>query len=125
MMGIRMRLHDGEPLGLALRRFKKLVARTGLARDLREHQTYAEPSLLRRTKKFQKRLKARRATLAEERELAPAVDPAPADPVHLAREEPRDHDRQDGGSEKRRATKNGRTGILPRFSALTGHRGRG
>jgi ribosomal protein S21 len=71
MMGIRIRLHDGEPIGQALRRFKKLV---------RQHKPFGDPhnptywwyappffirnTEIRRYKEFKKRYKSRLATLA-------------------------------------------------------------
>ncbi len=36
-MSLRMRIHDREPIGLALRRFKKLLERSGLTKELRKH----------------------------------------------------------------------------------------
>jgi small subunit ribosomal protein S21 len=58
-----MRVRDGEPIGLALRRFKKLVERSGIRREAREHSCHVPPAHVRGTKKFLKRLKARLATL--------------------------------------------------------------
>jgi len=37
-MGLRMRVHDREPIGAALRRFKKLIERSGLKRELRKRE---------------------------------------------------------------------------------------
>jgi small subunit ribosomal protein S21 len=34
-MGLRMRVHDKEPIGQALRRFKKLIERSGMQKELR------------------------------------------------------------------------------------------
>ena len=47
-MTLRMRVHDKEPIGLALRRFKKLIERSGMQKELRAHQHYEKPSELRR-----------------------------------------------------------------------------
>jgi small subunit ribosomal protein S21 len=47
-MGLRMRVHDREPIGAALRRFKKLVERTGMKGELRAHEHYEKPSEARR-----------------------------------------------------------------------------
>jgi small subunit ribosomal protein S21 len=66
-MGIRMRLHDGEPIALALRRFKKLLARASWAWELRRRGHFVEPTQFRRAKRFQKRFKARKATLLAQR----------------------------------------------------------
>ena len=49
-MGLRMRVHDREPIGAALRRFKKLVERSGLKRELRAHEHYEKPCEARRRK---------------------------------------------------------------------------
>ena len=35
-MPLRMRVHDREPIGEALRRFKKLLERSGLQKELRK-----------------------------------------------------------------------------------------
>jgi len=33
-MGVRMRVRDNEPIGQALRRFKKLIERSGMQKEL-------------------------------------------------------------------------------------------
>src|SRR5438477_11375034 len=47
-MMLRMRVHDKEPIGLALRRFKKLIERSGMQKELRSRQHYEKPCELRR-----------------------------------------------------------------------------
>jgi small subunit ribosomal protein S21 len=47
-MALRMRVHDREPIGLALRRFKKLLERSGFQKELRKRRHYEKPSELRR-----------------------------------------------------------------------------
>ena len=47
-MGLRMRVHDKEPIGQALRRFKKLIERSGMQKELRAHQYYEKPCEQRR-----------------------------------------------------------------------------
>lgn len=47
-MPLRMRVHDREPIGAALRRFKKLLERSGLQKELRKRKHYEKPSELRR-----------------------------------------------------------------------------
>ena len=37
-MPLRMRVHDREPIGLALRRFKKLLERSGIQKELRKRK---------------------------------------------------------------------------------------
>jgi small subunit ribosomal protein S21 len=43
-----MRVHDREPIGAALRRFKKLLDRSGLAKELRKRNFYVKPCEERR-----------------------------------------------------------------------------
>jgi small subunit ribosomal protein S21 len=52
-----MRVHDREPIGAALRRFKKLIERSGLKRELRAHAYYEKPCEAR-TRKEANRLRA-------------------------------------------------------------------
>ena len=47
-MPLRMRVHEREPIGLALRRFKKLIERSGLQKELRRRKYYEKPSEVRR-----------------------------------------------------------------------------
>ncbi len=60
-MSLRMRVHDKEPIGLALRRFKKLVERSGMQKELRAKQHYEKPSELRRRDRLRKVKSARKA----------------------------------------------------------------
>jgi small subunit ribosomal protein S21 len=53
-MGLRMRVRDREPIGAALRRFKKLVERSGMKRELRAHEYYVKPCDARRRKEAQR-----------------------------------------------------------------------
>ncbi len=39
-MSLRMRVHEREPIGLALRRFKKLLERSGMQKELRKRRHY-------------------------------------------------------------------------------------
>jgi small subunit ribosomal protein S21 len=43
-----MRIHDREPIGAALRRFKKLLERSGITRELRSRKYYEKPCDARR-----------------------------------------------------------------------------
>jgi small subunit ribosomal protein S21 len=43
-MPLRMRVHDREPIGAALRRFKKLLERSGLTKELRSGNTTRSPA---------------------------------------------------------------------------------
>jgi small subunit ribosomal protein S21 len=62
-MGVRIVLADKEPIGLALRRFKRLLERHRASYLPRRHRYFVKPTEIRRAKRFQKKFKARRATL--------------------------------------------------------------
>jgi small subunit ribosomal protein S21 len=49
-----MRLHDREPIGAALRRFKRLLQRSGLTKELRQRKYYEKPCAARRRAKLRK-----------------------------------------------------------------------
>jgi small subunit ribosomal protein S21 len=53
-MTLRMRVHDREPIGLALRRFKKLLERSGFQKELRKRRHYEKPSEIRRRAEMRK-----------------------------------------------------------------------
>jgi small subunit ribosomal protein S21 len=64
-MALRMRVHDREPIAAALRRFKKLLERSGTKRELRAHEHYEKPCEARRRKLAnRKRAIAKAATMA-------------------------------------------------------------
>ena len=42
-MPLRMRVYDREPIGMALRRFKKLLERSGLQKELRNRKYNEKP----------------------------------------------------------------------------------
>ena len=56
-MGLRMRVYDREHIGAALRRFKKLLERSGMKGELRAHEHYEKPCDARRRKEA-RRLRA-------------------------------------------------------------------
>jgi small subunit ribosomal protein S21 len=56
-----MRVHDREPIGLALRRFKKLLERSGLQKELRKRKHYEKPCEIRRRAKLRKQSAIRKA----------------------------------------------------------------
>jgi len=60
-MSLRMRVRDREPIGVALRRFKKLLERSGLTREARKHSHYEKPSEIRRSAKLRKLRAIRKA----------------------------------------------------------------
>ena len=53
-MPLRMRVHEREPIGAALRRFKKLLERNGVQKELRKRRHYEKPSELRRRAQLRK-----------------------------------------------------------------------
>ena len=60
-MGLRMRIHDREPIGAALRRFKKLIERSGMKGELRAHEYYEKPSEGRRRQEVRRQKAIRKA----------------------------------------------------------------
>jgi small subunit ribosomal protein S21 len=62
-MPLRMRVHDREPIGAALRRFKKLLERSGVTRELRSRKYYEKPCEARRRAKLRKLSAIRKGTL--------------------------------------------------------------
>jgi len=60
-MGLRMRVHEREPIGMALRRFKKLIERSGMQKELRARQYYEKPCEQRRRALSRKIKAARKA----------------------------------------------------------------
>jgi small subunit ribosomal protein S21 len=62
-MPLRMRVHDREPIGSALRRFKKLLERSGLQKELRKRKHYEKPCELRRRAKLRKQSAIRKAKI--------------------------------------------------------------
>ena len=60
-MPLRMRVHDREHLGAALRRFKKLLERSGMAKELRKRKFYVKPSEERRRTELRKQSAIRKA----------------------------------------------------------------
>ena len=62
-MPLRMRIYERESIGMALRRFKKLLERTGMQEELRRRRFYEKPCEARRRAKLRKRSTIRRARL--------------------------------------------------------------
>jgi small subunit ribosomal protein S21 len=67
-MALRMRVHDREPIGLALRRFKRLLERSGISREMKMRSRFIPASELRWRKKIRKLLRAREATRRDKRQ---------------------------------------------------------
>jgi small subunit ribosomal protein S21 len=62
-MSIRMRVHDREPTGAALRRVKKLLERSGLKKELRKREHYEKPCEIRRRNALRKLRAIRKGTM--------------------------------------------------------------
>jgi len=60
-MPLKMRVHDREPIGLALRRFKKLLERSGIQKELRKRKYYEKPCEARRRAELRKQSAIRKA----------------------------------------------------------------
>jgi small subunit ribosomal protein S21 len=60
-MPLRMRVHDKESIQMALRRFKKLIERSGMQKELRARQHYEKPCERRRRALIHKQKSARKA----------------------------------------------------------------
>lgn len=63
-MTLRMRVHDRESIGGALRRFKKLLERSGVQKEMRKRRHYEKPSEIRRRAKLKKQQAIRKSRLA-------------------------------------------------------------
>ena len=66
-MPLRMRVHDREPIGLALRRFKKLLERSGIQKELRKRKFYLKPCEARRRDELRRQNNIRKGTLPKPR----------------------------------------------------------
>ena len=65
-MPLKMRLYDREHIGAALRRFKKLLERSGMTKELRKRKFYVKPCEERRRTELRKQSAIRKGkTLAK------------------------------------------------------------
>ena len=62
-MGVRIRVGEREPIELALKRFKKILALQGVSWEMRRRKYFVAATQARRARRFQKRFQARKATL--------------------------------------------------------------
>ena len=62
-MPLRMRVHDREAIGAALRRFKKLLERSGLKKEMRKRKYYVKPCEVRRRAKLRRQSAIRKGKL--------------------------------------------------------------
>ena len=60
-LAAQLRVHDREPIGLALRRFKKLLERSGIQKELRKRKYYEKPCEARRRAELRKQSAIRKA----------------------------------------------------------------
>ena len=59
-MPLRMRVFEREHIGAALRRFKKLLERSGLKKELRKRKYYEKPCEARRRAKLRRQSNIRK-----------------------------------------------------------------
>ena len=62
-MPLRIRIFDREPIGAALRRFKKLLERSGVTKELRRRKYYEKPCEARRRAHLRKLCAIRKGNL--------------------------------------------------------------
>ena len=60
-MPLRMRVYDREPIGAALRRFKKLLERSRMKKELRQRKYYEKPCEARRRAELRRQSAIRKA----------------------------------------------------------------
>ena len=69
-MPLRMRVYDREPISMALRRFKKLLERSGMKKELRKRKYYEKPCEARRRAELRKQSAIRKAKMMTTRPKA-------------------------------------------------------
>jgi small subunit ribosomal protein S21 len=62
-MPLKMRVHDREHIGAALRRFKKLLERSGITKELRKRKFYVKPCEERRRTELRKQSAIRKGKM--------------------------------------------------------------
>jgi len=60
---VKLILREGESIQEAVRRFRKLVERSGIKREMRRREYYEKPSEIRRRARLRAERRARRARL--------------------------------------------------------------
>ena len=58
---VKLRLREGEPLEIAVKRFRKLVEHAGIKREMRRREYYEKPSDQRRRERRRAASRARRS----------------------------------------------------------------
>ena len=66
-MGVKIVVGEREPIGLALRRFRKLLEWSGTNHEMRRSLYFDEPTQVRQRKEIRRRLKTREATYLAKR----------------------------------------------------------
>jgi ribosomal protein S21 len=75
-MGVRIVVGEREPIGQALKRLRRSMQAEGVSWEMRRRRYFVPAAQDRRAKRFQKRFKARQATLLAQRAgEQPAVCP--------------------------------------------------
>jgi ribosomal protein S21 len=78
-MGVRIVVREREPIGLALKRLRRFMHWEGVSWEMRRRRYFVPATQARRTKRFQKRFKAWKATLlAQQAGEQPVGSPAKA-----------------------------------------------
>lgn len=62
---VRLKVRDGESIQEAVRRFRKLVERSGIKKEMRRREYYEKPSDTRRRARLRAERRARRARMLE------------------------------------------------------------
>lgn len=60
-MPLKMRVHERESIAMALRRFKKLLERSGIQKELRKRKYYEKPCEARRRSELRRLSSIRKA----------------------------------------------------------------
>lgn len=62
---VKLKVREGESIQEAVRRFRKLVERSGIKKEMRRREYYEKPSDLRRRSRLRAERRARRTRLLE------------------------------------------------------------
>ena len=62
MMGVRIVVGEGEPIGHAMKRLRKKLDQNGILYEMRRRQCFLDGTQVRRAKEFKKRYRSRLAT---------------------------------------------------------------
>lgn len=62
---VKLRLRENEPIQEAVRRFRKLVERSGLKKEIRRREFYEKPSAIKRRARLRAERRARRTRMLQ------------------------------------------------------------